>query len=254
VHLADWPDAAALPHDDDLVADRDRVRDACSTGLALREAHKLRIRLPLAKATIAGRAAERLRPHAHLIADELNVKVVEFSTDLDAWGRFQIQVDAKALGPKLGPQMKDVLAATRSGDWELLPEGRARVGPRVLEAGEFDLRLEARAGVASAALPTNDMVVVLDVDVTPELRDEGMARDVVRLVQQARKDAGLHVADRIAVTLELSDAVRAAVQKHEAYLREQTLAEEVHYGRAAGPDLAEGKVEGEAARLSLARK
>ena len=98
-----------------LVAQMDRIRDACSVGLSLREAKKLRTRLPLPKVVLAGADAAAMAPFVSLLQDELNVKVVEFAADIAAYGSFRLQVDAKALGPKLGARMKDVLAATRSG-------------------------------------------------------------------------------------------------------------------------------------------
>ncbi|MEZ5962306.1 MAG: isoleucine--tRNA ligase [Planctomycetota bacterium] len=244
VHLADWPDAAALPADPELVARMDRVREVCSTGLSLRESQKLRIRLPLASLTLAGRGVDELRPYADLIADELNVKAVRFSQQLEDYGTFQLQVNAKTLGPKLGPDMKAVLQATQTGDWTLSEGGRARVGPRELEPGEWELRLRPKHGVVSAALPSNDAVVVLDVELTPALRAEGMARDLVRIVQQARKDAGLHVADHIRLHVECSDEVRASLEPHVGYITAQTLADEVRFAPpAAGMHRAEGKVE-----------
>ncbi|MEO2022015.1 MAG: DUF1501 domain-containing protein, partial [Pirellulaceae bacterium] len=100
VHLADWPDASVMPHDKDLVAQMDRVRDACSVGLALRENAKLRTRLPLPKVTLAGADAAAMQPFVHLLQDELNIKDVAFADDLEAYGTFRLQVDAKVLGPK----------------------------------------------------------------------------------------------------------------------------------------------------------
>lgn len=223
VHLTDWPDAAALPADPELVAQMDRVRDACSTGLALREAHKLRIRLPLAQVTLAGESAALLQPYEHLLRDELNVKSVAFSADLERFGTFRLQVNAKVVGPKLGPDMKKVMAASRSGDWTLEGDG-AVVGGVALESGDFDLKLLPVEGVASMALPSNDMVCVLDVNVTPELECEGVARDLVRSIQQARKSAGLHVSDRIALEVRGGVASAAAIETHGDYLAEQTLA------------------------------
>ncbi|MDA1196158.1 MAG: isoleucine--tRNA ligase, partial [Planctomycetota bacterium] len=117
VHLLDWPDVETLPADPALVADMDRVRDACSTALALREEHGLRTRLPLASVTLAGRDAERLQPLAHLLRSELNVKAVELTGELEAHGTFVLSPDRRTLGPKLGPALKDVLAAVREGAW-----------------------------------------------------------------------------------------------------------------------------------------
>ncbi len=215
VHLANWPDDVALPHDSQLVAQMDRVRDACSVGLALRETKKLRTRLPLPQVTLAGADAAAMAPFAQLLQDELNVKHVGFAADIGAYGSFRLQIDAKALGPKLGPKMKDVLAATRSGAWRLVGE-RAEIGGAVLDKGEYVLQLVPRDGITAAALSTNDVVLVLDTAVTPELEQEGVARDFVRLVQQARKDAGLHVSDRVHVAYEADAATAAAVQAHAA--------------------------------------
>ncbi|MFY9342818.1 MAG: isoleucine--tRNA ligase [Planctomycetota bacterium] len=242
VHLADWPDVSKLPKDAELVAQMDRVRDACSVGLSLREAKKLRTRLPLPKVTLAGAAAAAMQPFMHLLQDELNVKQVEFANDLTTFGSFRLQIDAKALGPKLGPQMKDVLAATRTGAWKLVGE-RAEIGGVVLEAGEFTLQLAPKDGIAAAALSTNDMVLVLDTNVTPELEAEGVARDFVRLVQQARKDSGLHVSDRIELFVVTDGATAAALRAHLVYIQEQVLATSVAWQPAHTEAFAaEGKV------------
>ncbi|MBM3961801.1 MAG: class I tRNA ligase family protein, partial [Planctomycetes bacterium] len=242
VHLANWPDDVALPHDSQLVAQMDRVRDACSVGLALRETKKLRTRLPLPQVTLAGADAAAMAPFAQLLQDELNVKHVGFAADIGAYGSFRLQIDAKALGPKLGPKMKDVLAATRTGAWKLIGD-RAEIGGAVLDQGEYVLQLVPKDGITAAALSTNDVVLVLDTAVTPELEQEGVARDFVRLVQQARKDAGLHVSDRVHVAYEADAATAAAVQAHAVYVAEQVLATSLTAGpAAAGAFAAEGKV------------
>jgi len=254
VHLTDWPDAAQLPGDPALVAQMDRVRDACSTGLALREAHKLRIRLPLAKVTLAGADAAALAPYEHLIKDELNVKAVAFSAELERFGSFRLQVNAKVMGPKLGGDMKKVMAASRSGDWELRGEDGAVVGGVALAPGEFELKLLPAEGVASQALPSNDMVAVLDVELTPELEREGLARDFVRLVQQARKNAGLHVADRIRLEVQVGDDGREALTGHRDYVAEQVLAQSIELVEApAGAHREEVSLGGVAAVLALSK-
>ncbi len=236
VHLCDWPDPDELPSDPALVADMDRVREVCSTALGLREEHRLRVRLPLAHLTVAGPGAERLRPFFDLVRDEVNVKAVETSEELESFGRWDLKVDARALGPRLGPKMKDVIAASKKGAWRRTDAG-VEVAGEALQEGEYVLRLLPREGlgaVAIGALPGGDMLVVLDVATTPELEREGVARDVVRLVQSARKEAGLHVSDRIALWVDAGAAVRDALGPWRAYVMEQTLA--VELGLGAAPD------------------
>ena len=203
-------------------------------------------------AALAGADAEEMRPFVHLLQDELNVKSVEFASDIEAYGSFRLQIDARSLGPKLGRQMKDVLAATRSGDWKIVGD-RAEIAGVTLEAGDFVLQLEPKEGITAAALSTNDVVLALDTEVTPELEQEGLARDFVRLVQQARKDAGLHVSDRIALWVDAGEDVTVTLRTHQGYIKEQVLALEFGFGAAPGDAfVAEGKVGGGASvRLAL---
>jgi isoleucyl-tRNA synthetase len=234
VHLAHWPTADAFTIDHALVREMDRVRDVCSAGLALREANNLRIRLPLQTLTLAGKDVEKLLDYAALIRDELNVKKVEVSTSFDAYASYQLQVNARELGPKLGAAMKDVLKATRDGSWKVLPDGSAVLAGVTLQPGDFELRIMPKAGVASQGLPSNDAVVVLDTKLTPELEEEGLARDLVRMVQQARKEAGLHVSDSIKLEVHAPQALETVIRKHERYLADQTLAANVAYAAQIG--------------------
>ncbi|MDH3755943.1 MAG: isoleucine--tRNA ligase, partial [Acidimicrobiia bacterium] len=102
VHLTDWPDAASLPDDHSLVAAMDRLRDVASTALRLREDNGLRVRLPLRSLTVAGHGATTLRPFADLLADEVNVKHVELTEDIEGLATFVLRPDGKVLGPRLG--------------------------------------------------------------------------------------------------------------------------------------------------------
>src|SRR4051812_17438888 len=102
VHLADFPSVDEVPADAALVSAMDEVRQVCSSALSLRKANKLRVRLPLAKLVVATPDAEALRPFVGLIGDEVNVKSVELTTDVAAHGQFQLTVNARACGPRLG--------------------------------------------------------------------------------------------------------------------------------------------------------
>ena len=120
-----------------------------------------------------------------------------------------------------------------SGDWTRNDDGTVTVGGQTLAPAEFELKLKPKEGEASQALRTNDAVVVLDVDVTPALEAEGLARDLVRKLQQARKEAGFRISDRIEVTLALPASAEEAVRTWEAYVAEQVLATQITYGPPA---------------------
>ena len=234
VHLCDWPTELDGAADPALVEEMDRVRAVCSSTLALRASENARVRQPLAKLTVAGAESERLRPYLDLIADEVNVKAVELTDDIDAYATFRLQVNARALGPRLGKDMKKVLAAAKQGRWSKNSEGVVEVEGFALQEGEYELLLQPKEGVACEPLPTSDAIVVLDLELTPELVAEGRARDVVRAVQQARKEADLHVSDRIRLALDLPDDWQRDVEQFADYVREQTLATELDL---AGTDL-----------------
>jgi isoleucyl-tRNA synthetase len=224
VHLADWPSADALPADAELVATMDRVREVCSAAHSIRKARGLRARLPLASLTVAAPDAIRLGPFAELIAEEVNVKDVRLTTEVGALADPVLTVVFKVAAPRLGPATQEVAAAARRGDWELLGDGRARVGTALLEPGEFEQRLRPRSEHSTRTLPNDDGLVLLDVELTETLEAEGTARDVVRLVQQARRDAGLEVSDRIRLEVAGPADVAAAVEAHRGWVAEQTLA------------------------------
>ncbi|MDQ2677513.1 MAG: isoleucine--tRNA ligase [Actinomycetota bacterium] len=224
VHLEDWPGTEVLPQDPELVVSMDRVREVCSVALGLREDHRLRARLPLARLTVAGRDISGLDGLTHLIRDEVNVKDVVLTEDLSSVGEFLLRPNAKVLGPRLGKAVQDVIKAAKAGEWTQLDDGTVAVAEQVLSEGEFELALQAREGAAAAPLRDSDAVVELDVEVTPELAAEGTARDLVRLVQQARKDEDLRITDRISLHLTAHPDLVAAIEGHRAWIAEQVLA------------------------------
>ncbi|MEV0335974.1 isoleucine--tRNA ligase [Nocardia sp. NPDC050717] len=238
VHLADWPAETELPHDPELVAAMDEVRVVCSTVLSLRKAKNLRVRLPLAEVTIAAGDAERLAPFTALIADEVNVKKVDLTTDVDAHGRFELAVNARAAGPRLGKDVQTVIKAVKAGEWSESADGVVTAAGITLLPEEYTQRLVAAEPESTAALPGNAGLVVLNSVVTEELEAEGWARDLIRDLQETRKSRGLEVSDRITVTLEVPAERLAWAQTHRELIAGEILATTLDFG-SAGTDAAE---------------
>ncbi|MCQ3809823.1 MAG: isoleucine--tRNA ligase [Acidimicrobiia bacterium] len=224
VHLCDWPEPAELPADSQLVAAMDRVRDVCSTGLRVREDEGIRVRQPLPSLTVAGTGVAELAPFISLIADEVNVKEVHLSDDLTAYGQFVLRPNGQELGPRLGKDVQGVFAAAREGRWERNPDGSVTVSGHTLSDTEFVLALNPADDTTAAALRTNDALVALDTTVSPDLADEGIARDVVRLIQAERKNQALDVTDRITLSITAGPKIIKAVEANETYVCEQVLA------------------------------
>jgi isoleucyl-tRNA synthetase len=225
VHLADWPDVSAWPSDDGLADAMDLVRSVCSSALGLRKARQLRVRLPLASLTVAHPAASSLAPFTDIIRDELNVKDVLLNTDPASLGTFELAVNPRVLGPRLGGKVQQVIRAVKAGDWTSGSDDVVTAAGVELQPGEYELRLSVNdAAGATAALPGGVGLVALDTVLTPELEAEGTARDVVRLVQQARRDAGLDVSDRIHLVIGADEATAAAIAAHAEFVKAETLA------------------------------
>ncbi|MFN2479612.1 MAG: isoleucine--tRNA ligase [Pseudonocardiaceae bacterium] len=229
VHLADWPDAGALPPDRDLVASMDRVRQVVSAVLSLRKARGLRVRQPLSRLTVAAPDAGALAAFTDLIADEVNVRSVELTEDVAEHGRFELTVNARVCGPRLGGDIQKVIRAVKAGEWERGRDGVVTAAGIPLLEGEYTERLVAADPSETAALPAGSGLVVLDTTVTPELAAEGIAKDLVRVVQQARRQAGLQVTDRIGLTVDAPPAVLAAAREHEQLIAGEVLARRVDY-------------------------
>ncbi len=230
VHLTDWPDVSTYPVEERLVRDMDLAREVCSATLGLRKAHDLRIRQPLRTLTLAGEGTADLEPYFPLIQEEVNVKSVALAARLDDLGTFTLRVNAAVVGPRLGADMKKVMAASKQGNWTTNADGSVDVDGIRLEANEFELGLKSKEGVTSQPLPGNRVIVALDTTLDDALIAEGTARDVVRMIQQARKDADLNVSDHVTVRIALPDAARAAVEANADYVREQTLCDALIFG------------------------
>ena len=236
VHLTDWPDVAALPADPGLVAVMDRVREVCSAGLSLRKAGGLRVRLPLPSLTVAGDDAAALQPFVGLIGDEVNVKEVRLVAAVSDAGDVVLSVLPRVAGPRLGGRVQEVLRAAKAGAWKRSGDG-VEVGGIALRPGEFTLSLVPRDESTTRALPGLATLVVLDTSTTAELEAEGMARDVVREVQQARRTAALDVGDRIRLRLVLPQEQAAAVESHREWVTGEVLAVEMTVTAGAPPSI-----------------
>lgn len=229
VHLEDWPDPQDLPSDNALVVNMDKLRDAASTGLRLREDAGLRVRLPLNTATVAGKGAEDLSEISSLLAEEINVRQIILTNEINEHASMILKPNGEMLGPRLGKSVQKVFQAAKQGTWSRTEAGVVTIADESLQLGEYELLLEPVDPGTTAALKTNDVVVILDVNVTPELHAEGAARDLIRSIQQARKDNDLNVTDRISVEIRWSPDNLLDIKTHAATISEAVLADSLKW-------------------------
>ncbi|WP_225951287.1 isoleucine--tRNA ligase [Mycobacterium sp. OAS707] len=248
VHLTDWPEAGVVPADPELVAAMDQVREVASAASSLRKAKKLRVRLPLPKLTVAVENPQRLSPFTDLLADELNVKAVELTDDIDTYGRFDLTVNAKVAGPRLGKDVQAAIKAVKAGEAVLNEDGTLTAGPAVLQPEEYSSRLVAADPEFTTALSDGAGLVVLDGTVTPELEAEGWARDLIRELQDLRKSTGLDVSDRIQVTISVPEDKAQWAQTHADLIAGEILATTFEFGEPV-----EGAEVGDGVRVAIAK-
>jgi isoleucyl-tRNA synthetase len=214
VHLADWPAADGARSDDSLRAGMAVARKLVTLGRSARTEARTRVRQPLPRALLVmpGSDASRLEGLESLIADELNVKEVSLATGLEQLVSYAVKPNFRALGPRFGGRVRDVARILAASDahalvGDLESQGRVTIeldGEHVtLTAEELDVRIEGREGFSLAR--DGAYGVALDLDLNDDLIAEGVAREVVRAIQDLRKSSGLAVDDRIELWLSTDD-------------------------------------------------
>jgi isoleucyl-tRNA synthetase len=216
VHLAGWPDTDAP--DESLLAEISELRRVVELGRQARSTSGLKLRQPLRALVVEG--ASLAQSHAAEIADELRVREVSFG-HVEA-SELRVKPNLRLLGPKLGKELGTVRAALQAGDFEELPDGGIRVVGHDLTRDEVLVEREGKDGWAVAA--SDGLTVALDLHLDDELVRAGRVYDLIHRVNTMRKDAGLELTDRIALTLPEGDA---DLLEHSDWIARETLATSV---------------------------
>ncbi|WP_040313639.1 isoleucine--tRNA ligase [Schaalia cardiffensis] len=235
VHLVDYPILPEAVANDALVAAMDEVRDVVSSAHALRKANQLRVRQPLQGLRVVSEQAEALSSFAGLIASEVNVKDVRLLTPAESGLSVstELSLNPRAFSPEIRKLTSQLFKAQKAGEWQVSEDGASCVfsgvmvegAPVSLSGEQFSVTTSVNADEGQVAdVLANGTFVVLDTELTPELEAEGYARDVIRAIQDERKNAGLHVADRIDLALAVPAERVGAVEAHREMIAHETLA------------------------------
>jgi len=262
VHLTDYPTAAEPRIDDTLDEAMAAARAIVELGRRVRTETRMKVRQPLLEAvTHYPGDHEALRPLLPLVEDELNVKQVLFAESAERFGRWRAKPNFRALGPRLGQRVKALAEILDRDDGTLagaLARGESVIvsdlgpEPLTLEPDDVDLVHETLEGWGIAS--DGGITVALELELTPELRREGLAREIVRIVQDARRAAGLDVSDRIVLGIDASGDLAEAIRAHADYVCAETLATELTETTLADPTSEqESEIEGSALTVTLRR-
>lgn len=226
VHLSDYPKPSNGKKDEKLIEEMFIAKTIVNLGLASRAKLKLKVRQPLQKVQVA--LAEQydrslLNDELEIIKEELNVKEVEVIEKVGDLATVIAKPNAKLLGPKYGKEVQAIIQAAKAGEFEKLEDGSIKVLGYELTAEEMEIAYLGKEGadIETAA----GILVALDTTLTPELEREGVARDLVRQIQDLRKAADYKVDDRITVALSGADPV--LLKEFGEYIKTETLATEL---------------------------
>ena len=236
VHLCDYPQADANRIDTELTTNMTLLREIASLGRSARSDAKLKVRLPLSSVEVVLKDESQiawLKNHDSLVRSELNVKNVEYTTEGDQYVQYSVVPNFKRLGPRVGKQIPAVKKLLGEADGNELLSSLSRDGHVTitlpddtelkLDSNDVEVRLTARDGWAAAQ--GNACVVVLNTEVTDELRREGVAKDLIRIIQNQRKAIQCDYTDRIEVSIVTEDEdTKKAIQEHAELICKETLA------------------------------
>jgi isoleucyl-tRNA synthetase len=225
VHLQNFPEIDEINSDEELMVKMDRVRDICSSALFIRNAENIRVRQPLKQLNIIAQNNFNLNEFVSLIEDEVNVKNINFTYNLDEYADIKLNLNFALLGKKLPNKVKDLLAASRQGNWQRISDTTISLAGEILEGEEFNISLQPKNAKGAKELSSNDGLIILDLEIDKALEEEGIARDLVRIIQQSRKEAGFDVSDRIKISVNSNVHNLQAIEKFKSYIEEQTLSE-----------------------------
>ena len=243
VHLANFPEVVEADIDTELEAQMEIAQQVSSMALSLRKKEKIRVRQPLQKIMVPildPSFKSRIQHVQDLILSEINVKELELLEDTTGVLTKKIKPNFKTIGPKYGKQMKAIAGMVKDwGDKEIASvennngwTGEVNGETIALDFTDFEIETDDIPGWLVTS--ENGITVAMDITISPKLRQEGIARELVNRIQNFRKDAGLEVTDKINVSIDTNDEISAAIEANRSYIAAEVLADAIHVGSIEG--------------------
>jgi isoleucyl-tRNA synthetase len=232
VHLEGFPNVDSIKIEENLVKAMDQVLDICNAALFIRSEENIRIRQPLSKLLIHLDGIDEgtynnyiAQQFEDLIKDEVNVKSIIYQENVQEYADLKLSINFPLLGKRRPEKMKEIIVASKAGNWAI-SAGQLFVSGIVLLPEEYTLVMEPKKGIKGVKALSNSIgLVKLDLEITKELEEEGIARDLVRFIQQARKDAGFEVSDRIKLNIKSDPNLEPVLANYGPFITDQTLSE-----------------------------
>ena len=234
LHLLDWTDVNVYPIDKRLIKEMDLTRDVCSSALSLRKVIQMRVRQPLAKLVVAHPNVELLEAFKEIICDEVNVKDIEFATEPEKYASLRLTPIPSKIGPKYGDKVQQIIVGIKKGEWKQVGEN-VEVAGVTLDDEDYEMSLQNKSNDSSneiQMLKDSEGIISLDTKLTDSLLAEGHARDLVRNIQQMRKEKDLDVSDKISIAVHDISKNLESYKEFEDYIKGEVLATEIVWNSA----------------------
>ena len=226
VHLEDWPDVEKLILDKELISNMDKVRKIVSSALSIRKKNKIRVRQPLNELKINIDRNEWIENYIELIKEEVNVKEIIIDEKRDDIGPEELKINPRMLGPRIGSKVQDCIKLAKLGEWKKVEE-KIIVGDIQLMDGEYELESKVADDDSTQIVAGENIIVKLDLKLDEKLIKEGISRDVIRMIQNLRREKGLDVSDLIDISINAEEIITDAVKENYSFICSQVLANDI---------------------------
>lgn len=226
IHLQDFPDLNNYKIDLELIEKMDKVRAICSCALSIRDKNNLRVRLPLNSITVISEDSENIKEFSSIILDEINVKNIFFEKDINSFAEKKINLNFAKIGPKVGSKIPNIMKAIKNNSWKI-NNNKLEIENLELDSDEYNVLWQSKKENI-ISVDNYDILIQLDLNVTKKLEQEGLTRDLIRIIQQYRKDVNLVINDKIELFIKTNyEFLKESININKKYLQEQVLAIDV---------------------------
>ncbi|MDZ5760916.1 isoleucine--tRNA ligase [Lyticum sinuosum] len=236
VHLISYPNYDDYDIDWDIITNMERIRSACSTALSLRNEYKIKVRQPLSSVIFIGISDNKFNEKLQqLVLDEINVKKwVNLNADqIDKYADRKLILNLHIIGKKIPHKTKEIISALKNQKWKY-EDNNLYIADIILEKDMYDFQLipKNNSDIVCKALPSQDGLVMIETLLNQDLIEEGIARDIIRHIQQLRKNSRFNVMDRIKVKIWVDDdkdnqIIIKAINNWDKYISSQVLSEDI---------------------------
>ena len=229
VHLSDWPSIELFPNDKEFLKKMDIVREISSAGLAIRKSNNIRVRQPLHELTIVGDNSEWIKDFENYITDEVNIKRIKITDSSDSLYKNKIKINLRKLGPKLGKDVGKFMQAANNDEWIMNENKSITILDKTFLEDEYILEKESLPGTETRDIDSGNIIVSLNINIDEKLEIEGIARDILRAVQNKRKDMDLDISDMITINIFGESKINKSVEFYKEYIATNSLAKDITF-------------------------